>query len=170
MLKQVKSVFNQQIQTPTVSEVLDSISIYTDDKSCDSDEQSEYNRILDQETCESNKFIVDDTLQHIFIVTLSKQLSQDQLSNIPFIREFYQKVYTDSIEEDDRESFEDVFMNYFGFSLFDCEDDESEDVESEHDFEVISTSDDTQDYSVYSDDLMDDNEDTYYSINDYEML
>ena len=47
MLQKVKSVFNQQIQPPTVSDVLDSISIYTDDKSCDSDEQSEYNRILD---------------------------------------------------------------------------------------------------------------------------
>jgi hypothetical protein len=47
MLQQVKSVFNQQIQTPTVSEILDSISLYTDDKSCSSDEQSEYNRILD---------------------------------------------------------------------------------------------------------------------------
>jgi hypothetical protein len=78
-------------------------------------------------------------------------------------------VYYDAIEEDDRESFEDVFMNYFGFSLFDC-DEVVNNSEEEHDFEVISTSDDTQDYSVYSDDLMDDNEDAYYSIIDYEML
>jgi hypothetical protein len=60
-------------------------------------------------------------------------------------------------------------MNYFGFSLFDC-DEVVNNSEEEHDFEVISTSDDTQDYSVYSDDLMDDNEDAYYSIIDYEML
>lgn len=78
-------------------------------------------------------------------------------------------MYYDAIEEDDRESFEDVFMNYFGFSLFDC-DEVVNNSEEEHDFEVISTSDDTQDYSVYSDDLMDDNEDAYYSIIDYEML
>lgn len=47
MLQQVKSVLNQQIKTHTDSDLLDSISLYTDDKSCDSDEQSEYNRILD---------------------------------------------------------------------------------------------------------------------------
>ena len=60
-------------------------------------------------------------------------------------------------------------MNYFGFSLFDC-DEVVSNSEEEHDFELISTSNDSQDYSAYSDDLMDDDGDTYYTINDYEML
>ena len=60
-------------------------------------------------------------------------------------------------------------MDYFGFSLFGC-DEVVSNSEEEHDFEVISTSDDSQDFSASSDDLMDDDEDTYYTINDYEML
>lgn len=149
---------------PTISSHY-SISLQdtTSQKSCDTDELDEYNWMLNDEVALSSKFIVDDHKQKSQIIAHSKKLDKQLLFNVPFIREYYQKLYYCE-DELNRESYGCVFEDVFGYSLF-----EESEIRSDNAGESPCLSEYTDTDSEYECDYDVLNESEYSDYDDCEM-